>query len=50
MNVPEREGQDGWARRLGFPSHGYPCVPSALVLRFGDGCQRRMSETDDGDG
>ena len=42
-NVPETEGQDGWARHLGFPSQGHPCVPSALALRFGDGCHRRMS-------
>ena len=54
MNVPEREGQDGWARRLGFPSQGHSCVPSALALRFGDGCHRRMPlrrmmETEDRD-
>ena len=37
-NVFETEGQDGWARRHGFPSHEHSCVPSALALRFGDGC------------
>ena len=42
-NVPETDGQDGWAHHLGFPSQGHPCVPSALALRFGDGCHRRMS-------
>ena len=42
-NVPETEGQDGWARRHGFPSPEHSCVPSALALRFGDGCHRRMS-------
>ena len=41
--VPETEGQDGWARHLGFPSQGHPCVPSAVALHFGDGCHRRMS-------
>ena len=41
-NVPESECQDGWARRLGLSSQGHSCVPSALVLRFGDGCHRRM--------
>ena len=41
-NVPETECQDGWARRLGFPFQGDSCVPSALALRFGNGCQRRM--------
>ena len=39
-NVFETEGQDGWARRHGFPSHEHSCVPSALALRFGDGCHR----------
>ncbi len=33
-NVPEMEGQDGWAHYLVFPSQGHPCVPSALALRF----------------
>ena len=42
-NVPQTECQDGWAHYLGFPSEGHACVPSALVLRFGDGCHRRMS-------
>ena len=41
-NVPETEGQDGWAHHLGFPSQGHPCVPSALALRLEtdvtDGC------------
>ena len=41
-NVPEMEGQDGWAHYLGFPSQGHPCVPSVLALRLEtdvtDGC------------
>ena len=42
-NVPQTECQDRWAHYLGFPSEGHACVPSALALRFGDGCHRRMS-------
>ena len=41
-NVPETEGQVGWARRLSFPSQGHSCVSSALALRFVDGCHRRI--------
>ena len=43
-NVPEMEGQDGWAHYLGFPSQGHPYVPSVLALRLEtdvtDGCPR----------
>ena len=45
-NVPEMEGQDGWAHYLGFPSQGHPCVPSALALRL----ETDAPETDDRDG
>ena len=45
----------GGPPHLGFPSQGHPCVPSALALRFRDGCHRRMflrrmTETEGHDG
>ncbi len=42
-NVPEMEGQDGWAHPSWLSVSGTSMCAICLGLTFGDGCHRRMS-------